>query len=101
MPPRHVRDRGGVAGIDAFNRKAVNVAQLPLEGAGTLEVIVGEDHLLAPVALRGHPCDRLANRADAHQQDPHDQPITWRRAKNTFAGRSASRRMYHGYHASP
>jgi len=29
------------------------------------------------------------------------QPTIWRRAKPTFAGRSASRRMYHAYQASP
>jgi hypothetical protein len=29
------------------------------------------------------------------------QPMIWRNAKSTLAGRSASRRMYHGYQASP
>src|SRR6185436_199030 len=29
------------------------------------------------------------------------QPMIWRSANSTFAGRSARRRMYHGYQASP
>ena len=32
---------------------------------------------------------------------PRAQGSSWRSAKTTLAGRSASRRMYHGYHASP
>ena len=30
-----------------------------------------------------------------------DYVMSWRRAKTTFAGRSARRRMYHGYQADP
>ena len=51
--------------------RRVGVAQLALQRLGALGVVVGEHHLLAPVALRRHPGDRLANRAYANQQNPH------------------------------
>ena len=42
-----------------------------MERSGPIQVVVGKDHGLAPVAVAGHAGDRLAHRPDADQQHPH------------------------------
>ena len=49
-------------------------------------------------AVKGGP-QELIDRARKYRS--RRQPTIWRSAKITFAGRSASRRMYHGYQAVP
>ena len=96
-----------VASIDLLDHdpRLRGLCKARLQRAGARHVVVGQDQALAPVAGRRHAGDRLAHRADSDQQDPHAsrgaQPKSWRSAKATLAGRSARRRRYHAYQASP
>ena len=72
-PWRRARSATAAAsrGVDALDREARRVTELDLQRGGPVEVVVREHHLLAPVAPRGHPGDRLANGADSDLQDAH------------------------------
>ena len=67
-------DGRGVAGVDLHAGEAWRAAERVGQRAGAGFVVVGEDHRLAPVALRGEAGDGLSHRADADEQDSHETP---------------------------
>ncbi len=68
------RDIVGARGVDAGGDEP-RVAILPGDRAlGARRVVVGDDHRLEEVALRGDRDDRAADAAGAHDEDPHRVP---------------------------
>ena len=84
MPARQLGHPVGVSGVQLLDREAAGVAEQSLQGCRPRKVVIGEDQRLAPVARGAHAGDRLANRADAHQQNSH--------VRNLVSQRSGARR---------
>ncbi len=74
MRAGQLRDGRCVAGVDLHTGEARCAAERIGQRAGARFVVVGEDHGLAPVALRGEAADGLSHRADADEQDSHETP---------------------------
>ena len=71
MPLGKVGNDGTIARIDALHREACGIAELDLERGRSIEVVVGQHHLLAPIEPGGHTGDGLADSTDPNLQDAH------------------------------